>query len=1014
MRTSGVVHCLVGLVVLVAAAAAQADVTGTVFRDGDFDGSRDAGETGFGGVTIIARAAGDGVIASTSSSGDGTYRLVTPSSADDLRIEFALPGWPLVETSNGPDSRGSVRFVTDAESGVDLGLADPAGYCRAAPDLCAAVSQDGVGAGGADAATLVRLSNDGRSVATAATAGDTGSVFGLAVAGDGSLFTAAYLRRSAPFGPAGSGGVYRVDPGGQVAPLVRLEDIGVAFAAGTDPHTPGSDVATWPLVGRSSLGGLLLERSDSRLLVVNLASRELVRIPTSGVITAATADRTPITSPCSSAGHGSDADWRPFAVAALEGVRYVGGVCDGASTGDPADVVAHVVRQKPDGAFEPVLAVSLADRGYGPWNDSLDAVPTARPQPLLAGLAFSGPDLVLGIRDRYGDQLGLGGDMPDGIRAGAASPTGLTLRACLTADGWSVMTGPTRPGSCVPSDAAFLPVGGAMGGVSSAGSEIAVSSDAPAVQWLDALSGDVRATRPLESSFGRVGGVGSLAADCGAAPVEIAGRTFSDLDADGVQDAGDYGIGGVSVHLRDENGNLATTTTDGEGVYRFRVAPNSSYGVFIERGEAALSRRTATRTDVIEDRVDSDGVATRSGWSADVVTAAAGLHQHHIDFGFLDSAEFDLSLTLEPVVSPVKPIEGGETIELRLGVVNEGLSTVSQAAVGLYLSAGSTFDLRSNPGWTLVAQNPTVSLPAPLAPGATAVFSVVVGARYGFAQSAIRVGAEINSADGTDADSLPDTDPTNDAAGEDDRTSIDVPVTNRYDLALTLDPLPGGLVTAPDAVAYAVRVTNQGTITVDNHELTVYLPSDVTAESADNPGWSRIGATLVTRVEGPLEPGGSVQRIVIVHLPSSQTLHGTLLAAEVSDDDGVDADSIPNIIASDDTVGGDGLTDGTLGDEDDRTSPASRPGRSRTRSSTIETPMGFWTVARPGSRVSSFACSTGSGASSRRGTPTPGDGTSSPTSRPVDSRSRLLRRRRTARRFRHTLSAVVTMLPGTG
>ena len=54
MRTSGVVRCLVGFLVLVAAATAQADVTGTVFRDGDFDGSRDAGETGFGGVTVPA------------------------------------------------------------------------------------------------------------------------------------------------------------------------------------------------------------------------------------------------------------------------------------------------------------------------------------------------------------------------------------------------------------------------------------------------------------------------------------------------------------------------------------------------------------------------------------------------------------------------------------------------------------------------------------------------------------------------------------------------------------------------------------------------------------------------------------------------------------------------------------------------------------------------------------------------------------------------------------------------
>ncbi|MDQ2888007.1 MAG: hypothetical protein M3Y39_18190 [Chloroflexota bacterium] len=52
------------------------------------------------------------------------------------------------------------------------------------------------------------------------------------------------------------------------------------------------------------------------------------------------------------------------------------------------------------------------------------------PQPILSGLAFDNGDLILGLRDRYGDQAGHNvPGLPDGITGGD------TLRACLNTAG---------------------------------------------------------------------------------------------------------------------------------------------------------------------------------------------------------------------------------------------------------------------------------------------------------------------------------------------------------------------------------------------------------------------------------------------------------------------------------------------------------------------------------------------------------------------------------------------------
>jgi hypothetical protein len=63
-------------------------------------------------------------------------------------------------------------------------------------------------------------------------------------------------------------------------------------------------------------------------------------------------------------------------------------------------------------------------------------------------------------------------------------------------------------------------------------------------------------------------------------PATLGDRVWEDTNANGVQDAGEAGIAGVTV-LKDENGApVATTTTDASGNYSFTVTPGT-YSVAI-------------------------------------------------------------------------------------------------------------------------------------------------------------------------------------------------------------------------------------------------------------------------------------------------------------------------------------------------------------------------------------------------------------------------------------------------
>ncbi|MCC6299156.1 MAG: sortase [Anaerolineales bacterium] len=185
------------------------------------------------------------------------------------------------------------------------------------------------------------------------------------------------------------------------------------------------------------------------------------------------------------------------------------------------------------------------------------------------------------------------------------------------------------------------------------------------VAWFNNLTGT--RTRAYEvfgidagggsSTFGKAAGLGDIEGFCFAAPIEIGNRVWLDADNDGVQDADEAPISGVTVELYDQSGNLiATAATDSTGAYCFssgpgtttgnhiylidELNPNSQYEIRIPLSQPALAGLTLTTNDIngnAEDQRDSDGAVGGANAVIPITTGDAGDNNHTFDFGFAGS-----------------------------------------------------------------------------------------------------------------------------------------------------------------------------------------------------------------------------------------------------------------------------------------------------------------------------------------------------------------------------------------
>jgi hypothetical protein len=247
---------------------------------------------------------------------------------------------------------------------------------------------------------------------------EVGAVWGLGYsATEHAVYAAAFHKRQLPFGPAGPGGIYRID-----LTDGRIRTFAVVPNAGPDLHDrniKGPDLRALPGVGKTGLGDLDVSEDRHELFVMNLADRQIYRYD---LATGALLGQFPH----GAAGQPWAEDARPFALE-LDGEHLYHGVVNSAEKArNRANLSAHVYRSALDGSgMQEVAWVDLTEpRGnihlgsakdqvaveWQVWKDNYPKSVAGSfpllvyPMPLLADIEVDAQQgLILGFRDRLTD-----------------------------------------------------------------------------------------------------------------------------------------------------------------------------------------------------------------------------------------------------------------------------------------------------------------------------------------------------------------------------------------------------------------------------------------------------------------------------------------------------------------------------------------------------------------------------------------------------------------------------------
>ncbi|MCP5240236.1 MAG: carboxypeptidase regulatory-like domain-containing protein [Zoogloeaceae bacterium] len=282
---------------------------------------------------------------------------------------------------------------------------------------------------------------------------------------------------------------------------------------------------------------------------------------------------------------------------------------------------------------------------------------------LSAGQTETSVDAGFYEKAEIGDRVWLDANK-NGIQdAGEAGVSGVTARlvdaggnvvatATTDANGNYLFDGLTPGQYRVDFDLGTLPAGFAVTTKDAAGSTDTNDSDA------NPGTGETTYTT-LES------GESDLSWDMGivATPARIGDRVWLDGNANGVQDAGEAGVSGVTIELKDAGGTvIGSTTTDASGNYFFDVEPGTySIAVTAPAGFVVTGQNLGGN-----EATDSD-IDPATGMS-DTVTVAAGETNLDLDAGIYETASLGDRVWVDSNANGVQDAgevgKAGVTVEL--------------------------------------------------------------------------------------------------------------------------------------------------------------------------------------------------------------------------------------------------------------------------------------------------------------------------------------------------------------
>ncbi|MCY7351045.1 MAG: hypothetical protein LH606_10295, partial [Cytophagaceae bacterium] len=729
---------LVGCLVLLGlglSLQAQAQVSGKVFRDYNNSGARDSSATfveiGAKDVSVTVSDGTNSVTTTTSAFGDYAFpNSGVTASGKKLRIEFSNLTTGDFSGPQGTFSGTSVQFATAGSAATaNFGLNYPAQYCQPNPLVTSSCFVAGKPQTGSEVGlreVLVSLpyaATGDPAHNNLARAQELGAVTGLAYQKTGNkLYSAAFTKRHVGFGPNGPGAVYV----SQLAANRQSSTSNALFfnfgsRAGTDPHdanlpTTSASLASrennvFDAVGKVGLGDIDISDDDKTLYVVNLFNRKLYSL---NIATKDTVGYT-IPNPCASTG-----SYRPFAVKYYRGKVYVGVVCTRENATSKTDTVGMkaTVYQFDAGTFTQVLSFPLTYKKQ-PTNADLTGIPRAEywrpwtaiylsdrepaagsgglvsyPQPWLIDIEFDvNGDMLLGVRDRFGDQMGFENYKPfvtNTLLFSAISP-GEILRAgkCTAANVWTIenngavcggtpsasQNGQQGPGGGKYYFGDRVGQGANHGSSSLGGLALYAGSGRVIMTAMDPT--DVFNTGGIKRlvnkdgspdggggaaggatlytsgafSYGKANGLGDVELLCNPAPIQIGNRVWKDDNRNGIQDPAEVGITSVTVGLYKNNTLISTAVTTATGEYYFSsgpgtnvanarynlvISPDSTYQLRILTTQAAVTAFDPSIVDAgTNDGIDNDFSVSGTNLVKTFTAGESGENLHTFDAAFV-------------------------------------------------------------------------------------------------------------------------------------------------------------------------------------------------------------------------------------------------------------------------------------------------------------------------------------------------------------------------------------------
>ena len=322
-----------------------------------------------------------------------------------------------------------------------------------------------------------------------------------------------------------------------------------------------------------------------------------------------------------------------------------------------------------------------------PINGTSTSQQMAYPQPVLSDIEFtSNGDMVLGFFDRTGHQWGsfnrqflgdrgTGNNTLKGIySSGDILVAGLNCTAgtyalennggYTSANGTAYTSGTANTEG--PGGSEFFKgdsynghnetAQGGLGAIKGQNEVMTISMDPLALNSggvirLSTVDGTKVAAYQLylgvgtsQGLFGKAQGLGDVEFSGIEAPIEIGNRVWTDTNNNGIQDADEAGIDGVTVKLFEGTTEVASTTTANGGQYYFTnanvtggVKTNTAYEIRIATAQTPLSTLSLATTDVGtngSDLIDNDGTTSGANAIKAFTTGLAGQNNHGYDFGF--------------------------------------------------------------------------------------------------------------------------------------------------------------------------------------------------------------------------------------------------------------------------------------------------------------------------------------------------------------------------------------------